>query len=129
MRTLIRVIAGLNAAFQVLVGLISVASPRTAAGLFKVEIASVALLALIRMFGGLLAASGIISGVIAKDPDESRGFLRAYAACLLLNVGADVAVISAGEMQFSQLASGMVLELVLALLILAYPAKKGVLAG
>jgi hypothetical protein len=124
MKRAVQVVAGLNGLFGIVVGLMSVAAPRVAAGAFKVDGTSVALLALIRMFGGLLAASGIISSVIARNPDESRTLIRAYAACLAVNVAADIAVIGAGEMQFAQLASGMLLEALLAILLVVYQARR-----
>jgi hypothetical protein len=120
MRKIVVVVAGLNAVFQLLVGLLSVASPDTAAVAFKVTVASPAMLALIRMFGGLLASSGVISAIIAKNPDRDRSLVLAFAAGLLLNVAADTAVIAAGELRFDQLAAGMVLEIVLAFLLFFY---------
>jgi Domain of unknown function (DUF4345) len=119
MKKIVQAVAGFNAVFQLVVGLLSVVSPLTAAAAFKVEGESPVLLALIRMFGGLLASSGIISALIAKNPDRDRGLVRAYAGCLLLNVAADVVVIASGELRFDQLAVGMVLELVLATLLVA----------
>jgi hypothetical protein len=121
MKTAVRILAALNAVFQIIVGLLSVASPPAAAAAFKVEIGSPAMAALIRMFGGLLAASGILSGYIAKDPDRDRALCRVYAVALLVNVVTDVIVIGAGELRFDQLASGMILELVLAIVLLVRP--------
>jgi hypothetical protein len=120
MRKIVVGVAALNAVFQLLVGLLSVASPETAAVAFKVTVAAPAMLALIRMFGGLLASSGVISVLIAKNPDRDRSIVIAFAGCLLFNVAADTAVIMAGEMRFDQLAAGMVLQTVLALLLLFY---------
>ena len=120
MKKLVRALAGFNSAFQVLVGLLCIAAPVVAAAAFKVDIASPAMRALLRMFGGLLASTGILSALIARDPDRDRGFVLAFTACLLLNVGADVVVIGAGELRFDQLAVGMLLELVLAAVLLAY---------
>jgi hypothetical protein len=118
MRKIVRAAAALTAVFQILVGLLSVASPETAAAAFKVSVAAPAMLALIRMFGGLFATTGVISALIAQNPDRDRSLVTAFAACLLLNVGADVAVIAAGELRFDQLAVGMLLELSLAVLLL-----------
>ena len=126
MRRVVQIVGWLNAAFGLLVGLLAVASPTAAAGAFKVGVDSPAMLALIRMFGGLLASSGIVSAVIAKDPDRYPVLVRAYAACLVLNVATDALVIASGEMRFDQVASGMLLELLLGVLLFAYrPAKAG----
>lgn len=120
MRKVVVGVAALNAVFQLLVGLLSVVSPEAAARAFKINVAAPAMLALIRMFGGLLASSGVISALVAKNPDRDRSLVIAFAACLLLNDAADGAVISAGEMRFDQLASGMLLQASLALLLFFY---------
>ena len=120
MRRVVQIVGWLNAAFGLLVGLLAVASPMAAAGAFKVGVDSPAMLALIRMFGGLLASSGIVSAVVAKDPDRYPILVRAYAACLLLNVATDALVIASGEMRFDQVASGMLLELLLGVLLFVY---------
>jgi hypothetical protein len=124
MRRVVQIVGLLNAAFGVLVGLLAVASPMAAAGAFKVSVDSPAMLALIRMFGGLLASSGIVSAVVARDPDRYPVLVRAYAACLVLNVATDALVVASAEMRFDQVASGMLLELLLAVLLFAYrPAR------
>jgi hypothetical protein len=120
MKRLVRAVAALNAVFQVAVGALSVGSPHAAAAAFKVDLGTPALSALIRMFGGLLLASGLISGLIARNVDESAALRRVYAVCLAVNVTADLCVIGAGEMAFGQLAAGMILEAVLAALLLTY---------
>lgn len=120
MRTMVKVVAGLNALFQGLVGLVCIIAPSTAANLFKVEVSGVAMLALLRMFGGLLTSNGVVSGLIAQNPDRDRGLVAAYSALLLLNVGADLVVIGTGELRFDQLAIGMLLEAVLAVLLIFY---------
>jgi len=116
-RNIVRAVAALTTVFQVLVGLLSVASPETAAAAFKVSVAAPAMLALIRMFGGLFLTSGIICALVAQNPDRDRPLVTAFAACLLFNVVADVAVIATGELRFDQLAVGMLLELLLAVLL------------
>jgi hypothetical protein len=118
MRKIVQIVAWLNAAFGLLVGLLAVASPVAAAGAFKVSVDSPAMLALIRMFGGLLASSGVVSGFIARDPDAHPALARTYAAILLLNVATDGLVIASQQMRFDQVASGMLLELLLAVLLL-----------
>jgi len=120
MRKVVVAIAALTAVFQILVGLLSVVSPEIAAQTFKVVVAAPAMLALIRMFGGLFVSSGVICALIAKNPDRDRSLVLAFAGCLVLNVAADIAAIMAGEIRFDQLAVGMILETVLALLLFAY---------
>jgi len=56
---------------------------------------------------------------IAKNPDRDRPLVHAFAGCLVLNLAADIAAIVAGEIRFDQLAAGMILETMLALLLFA----------
>ena len=123
MTNAVRAMATLNAVFQVSVGLLSVVSPLAAAAAFKVDPCSPAMLALIRMFGGLLAASGTVSALVARNPGRDPGLIVAFAASLLVNVTADVVVIGAGELHFDQLAVGMLIEFVLAALLIVLRAQ------
>jgi len=122
MRTFLRVVAGLNAVFQGLLGVLSMASPTVAAGLFQLEGLPPPALALIRMFGGLLAGSGLISAVVARNPDANPGLPAAYALTCVLNLAADTLVGISGAMRFSQLALGMLLQ---AILVVAVAANLG----
>ncbi len=103
----------LGCVFQGIVGLLSIASPAAAAGLFQLEGLAPSQLALIRMFGGLLAGSGVISFVVARNPEANPGLPAAYALTCLLNLAADTLVGFSGAMRFSQLALGMLLQAVL----------------
>jgi cytochrome c oxidase subunit IV len=113
MRTFLRVVAGLNAVFQGILGVLSIASPTVAAGLFQLEGLAPPSLALIRMFGGLLAGSGVISAVVARNPEANPGLPAAYALTCVLNLAADTLVGLSGAMRFSQLAFGMLLQAIL----------------
>jgi hypothetical protein len=124
MRRVLVAVAWLNAVFGVVVGSLATVSPVVAAGAFKVSVDSPAMLALIRMFGGLLASSGLVSAIVAKDPDGYPLLTKTYAGILLLNVSADALVIASSEMRFDQVASGMLLELLLAALLLAYKPRR-----
>ena len=125
MRTLLRVVAGVNAVFQGLLGLLSIASPAMAAGLFQLEGLVPSSLALIRMFGGLLAGSGLISAVVAKNPEANPGLPTAYALTCVLNLAADTLVGFSGAMRFSQLALGMLLQALLVIAVAANSRRPG----
>jgi hypothetical protein len=125
MRKLVQGMGLLNALFGIIVGTLAVVSPNSAAATFKVAVESAAMLGLVRMFGALLGSSGIISLLVARDPDAYPLLTRGYAAILILNVLGDLLVIQSGELQFAQIASGMMIELVLGVLLFAYnPATK-----
>jgi hypothetical protein len=119
MRAFLRVVAGLNAVFQGPLGVLSMASPAVAAGVFQLEGVGPPGLALIRMFGGLLAGSGLISAVVAKNPEANPGLPAAYALTCLLNLAADTLVGLSGAMRFSQLALGMLLQAILVVAVAA----------
>src|SRR5258708_24455166 len=119
MRTLLRVVAGVNALFQGLVGIVATASPSAAAGLFQLESLAPAGLALIRMFGGLLLGSGLISAVVARNPEANPGLPAAYAVTCVFNLAADTLVVLSGAMRFSQLALGMLLQAILVVVVAA----------
>ncbi len=123
MKKIVQGLAGFNALFQALLGVACIVAPVGAAGLFHVEASGPTTLALVRMFGGLLAASGAVSAWVALDPDRDRAFLRLFGGALLVNVAADCAVIGAGELRFDQLAAGMLIELALAVLLFVYGAR------
>jgi hypothetical protein len=125
MRTLLRVVAGVNAIFQGLLGLLSIASPEMAAGLFQLEGLVPSSLALIRMFGGLLAGSGLISAVVARNPEANPGLPTAYALTCVLNLAADTVVGFSGAMRFSQLALGMLLQALLVIAVAANSRRPG----
>jgi hypothetical protein len=120
MKKAVQGVAALNALFGLVVGLLCVAGPATAAAAFQIDAGAPAVHALVRMFGGLLAASGIVSALLAKDPSRDAGLVVGYAACLLVNVTADSVVIAAGELRFDQLAGGMVIQALLAGLLLVH---------
>ena len=120
MRTLLRVAASINAVFQVLLGLVAVASPQVAAGLFQLQGLGRPELAVVRMFGGLLAGSGLLSAIIARSPEANPGLLVGYALACMLNLIADTSVCLSGEMRFSQLALGMAPQ---ALIVIAIAAR------
>ena len=113
MRSFLRIVAGVNAVFQGFVGVLAIASPTAAAGLFHLEDLAPIALALIRMFGGLLAGSGLISAVIATNPERNPGLPAAYAMACMLNLAADMLVGLSRALPFSRLAAGMLLQVIL----------------
>src|SRR2546428_13696822 len=119
MRTFLRVAAGVNAVFQGLLGVVSVARPTVAAGLFQLEGLSPPGLALIRIVGGLLAGSGLLSAVVAKNPEANPALPVADALACLINLVADTLIGLSGAMRFSQLAPGMLLQAILVVAVVA----------
>src|SRR5216684_629332 len=94
MRTFLRVVAGLNAVFQGLLGV-------------------------------LLAGSGLVSAVVARNPEANPGLPAAYALTCVLNLAADTLVGLSGAMRFSQLAIGMLLQAILVIAVAANSRRPG----
>jgi hypothetical protein len=113
MRTALRVLADLNGAFQCIVGLLCVLAPGAAGALFGIVVPTPITLALTRMFGGLLVGSGLLSALLARDPDRNPDLAWLVAAACVVNVASDAMVVSHGELRFDQLAVGIVLQVVL----------------
>jgi len=118
MRTALRVIAAVNGVFQVLVGLLCTVSPTTAATIFELTSTGPSVLALTRMFGGLLFGSGLTSLLVARSPERNPDLLLLLIASCVVNVSADAMVVSHGEMPFKHLAGGVILQVILIVLAL-----------
>jgi hypothetical protein len=124
MRSALRVLAGLNAVFQLLVSAICVTAPGAAAKLFELVQTGSSIFALTRMFGGLLFGSGLLSAMVARDPDRNRDLPILLAAACVVNISADMLVVANGEMTFGQLAAGVILQVLVAGLAIAHVAKR-----
>jgi drug/metabolite transporter (DMT)-like permease len=124
MRSALRILCGLNAAFQILVGLLCTIAPAAADKVFELAQTGPSIFALTRMFGGLLFGSGMLSGLVARDPDRNRDLPILLAAACVVNVSADMLVVGNGEMPFGNLAVGVILQVVLVALALAYVSKR-----
>jgi len=122
MRTSLRILAALNALFQCGVGLWCVVVPDAAAAAFGLAAEQLApsTLALTRMFGGLLVGGGLLSALVARDPERNPDLVLLAIIASVANVGADLLVASAGHMALEHLAAGMVLQSLLAIVATAY---------
>lgn len=128
MLTVVRILAVLTAAFQILVGVAALLAPTVAADAFALPPdLPAAVVALIRMFGGLLAGTGLlVARVSLPSPPPFRTVL---AAALLLNVATDGLVLATGAMTFGQVGAGMVLEALLGVALLATGGSSGAMNG
>lgn len=124
MRSALRVLAGLNAVFQCVVGLLCIGAPAAAAKVFELAQTGPSVFALTRMFGGLLAGSGLLSALVARDPDRNRDLPLLLAAACVVNVSADLTVVASDEMPFKHLAGGVILQVILILLVAGHRATR-----
>jgi hypothetical protein len=124
MRPTLRIVASLNALFQLLVGLLCVLSPSATASVFQLAQTGPSVFALIRMFGGLLFGCGLLSALVAHDPDRNRDLPALLATACAVNVAADAIVVGSGDMLFGQLAVGVILQLLVIGVAIGYVAKR-----
>jgi hypothetical protein len=124
MHTALRVLAAFNGLFQIAVGLLCVSAPIAAASAFQLVDANASTQALARMFGGLLVGSGLLSALVAFDPDRNRDLPALLAVASIVNIAADAAVVAAGQMTFSQLAAGIILQVAVIAAALAHVARR-----
>ena len=113
MRQIARVLAGVNAVYQGLAGLLSIVSPQLAAAAFKIGEPAPAAAALIRIAGGLLVGNALWLGLLARAPDAHPLLVPLVIAGCAVNLTADLAIVLAGDMRFDQLAVGMALQMLL----------------
>ena len=115
MRTYTRIIFGLNALYQIVLGIVCLVAPATAVALHggtDTDLCSTLLLVTFRMVGVNLIPAGVISAVVAADPDKRpilRTLLGMVAALQLICWGI---VIGMHDLSASHIAS-MVLDSVI----------------
>ncbi len=124
MRSALRVLASLNALFQVAVGLLCIFTPIAAAKVFQLGQIGPSVYALTRMFGGLIFGSGLLSALVARDPDRNPDLPLLLVISCVANVGADAMVVANGEMLFGQVAVGVFLQVVVVGVAVAYLAAR-----
>lgn len=123
MRTYTRVVFGVNAIYQIVVGAIFLASPVQAIGLYGFpasENASVAAHVAIRGLGGLILVTGLISVRIARNPDTDRVLLPVMGAVSVAAVVSWAAALAAHEAQVSQVALDLIVQALLLVAVLGY---------
>ena len=113
MRRIARVLAGVNAVYQGLAGILCIASPPLAAGAFKIGEPAPVVAALIRIAGGLLVGNALWLGLLARAPEAHPLLAPLVIAGSVVNLAADAAIIFASDMRFDQLGAGMVLQFLL----------------
>jgi len=121
MRRISRVLAGVNAVYQGVAGLLCIVSPLLAGGAFKIGEPSPVAAALIRIAGGLLVGNALWLALTARAPEAHPLLVPLVIAGAAVNLAADAAILVAGDMRFDQLGAGMVLQgLLVAALLLAH---------
>jgi peptidoglycan/LPS O-acetylase OafA/YrhL len=124
MRTLARALAGFNALYQGVVGLLCIASPVVAAGAFKVPGDVASTRGMVRIVGGLLFGNAVFLAIFARDPEKNPSLAAALSAGAIANVTADVLICSSGDMAWSQLGVGIGAQVAMLIPLLAFALRK-----
>jgi hypothetical protein len=120
MRRLARVVAGVNAVYLGAVGLLSIASPGTAAVVYQLGSLTATSSALSRIVGGLMVGSALVLAAFAANPEANPWLGVLIAAGAVFNVAADVVACLAGELRWAQVAGSLVFQTALAVVVVAY---------
>ena len=126
MRWYVRIVFGLNTIYQVVIGLIALLAPTMMLGLYgatDVDKQVILLLASMRGLGFYIVFGGIISALIAMNPDRHPILLRLIAALAVLTIIGWVLTLAFGEMKISQVGIDLVIQVLLLIGALGYYAK------
>lgn len=115
-----RGLAGINAAYQGAIGLLSMASPQRAGAVYQLPFLSPTSSALSRILGGLMVGNALVLAVFARDPEASTVLAPLLLAGCGANLAADVTACSAGEIRWRQVAGSLGFQLALAAMLGSY---------
>jgi hypothetical protein len=103
----------LNAIYQGGVGLLLIAHPPAAGAIYGLSALSAIGAALCRIVGGLMAGNALVLAAFAMQPEANPGLAPLLAAGCMLNLAADGAACTAGEIRWSQVAGSLIFQLLL----------------
>lgn len=126
MRWYVRIVFGLNTIYQVIVGLIALLVPAMMLGIYgatEMDKQVLLLLAAMRGMGFFIVFGGIISAIIALNPDRHPILLRLMAVLAALTIVGWVLTLFFGEMKMSQVGLDIVVQVLLLIGALSYYPK------
>ena len=126
MRLYVRIVFGLNAVYQVVIGLIGLFAPMTMLGLYGAAAADkevILLHAAMRGLGYFIVFGGIISIFVAKNPDRHPILLRLMAILAVLTLVGWILTLVFKEMSISQVGIDMAVQVLLLIGALGYYPK------
>lgn len=120
-----RWLAGLNALYEVVVGVLSLAAPRAAGAVYRLAPADLSdtALALTRIVGGLMVAHGLALALFARDPAKVPSLAPVLLVGAAANLLAAVVPCAVGELAWSQLAGSLTFQGLLVLTLAAYSVR------
>jgi len=126
MRSYVRIVFGLNTIYQVVIGLIALLVPTMMLGIYhanEMDKQVLLLLAAMRGLGFYIIFGGVISAIIALNPDRHPILLRLMAVLAVLTIIGWVLTLAFHEMTISQVGVDIVVQILLLIGALGYYAK------
>jgi hypothetical protein len=123
MRWYVRIVFGLNTIYQVVIGLIALLVPTMMLGLYgatDVDKQVILLLAAMRGLGFYIVFGGIISALVAINPDRYPILLRLMAALAVLTLVGWILTLVFCEMKISQVGIDLAVQVLLLIGALGY---------
>ena len=124
-RAAARLMAGLNALYEVAVGALSLFAPRAAGAVYRLaaEDLSPTALALTRILGGLMVAHGLTLALFVRDPERVLPLVPVLLAGGVANLLAAALPCLLGELAWAQVAGSLAFQSLLVLALAAYAVK------
>jgi hypothetical protein len=123
MRWYVRIVFGLNAAYQVVIGLVALLAPLTMLGLYGASDADKQVLflhAAMRGLGFYILFGGVLSALVALDPDRHPVLLALMGTLAVLTIVGWSLTLAFGEMQIGQVGVDLVVQALLLVGALGY---------
>ena len=109
-RQIARGLAGLNAAYQGAIGLLSMVSPSAAGRVYQLPPLSPTSSALIRILGGMMVGNALVLSAFTRDPEANPALASLLLAGCGANVAADAIACRSGEIRWRQVAGSPVFQ-------------------
>lgn len=126
MRWYVRIVFGLNTIYQVVIGLIALLVPTMMLGIYhanEMDKQVLLLLAAMRGLGFYIVFGGVISAIIALNPDRHPILLRLMAVLAVLTIIGWVLTLAFHEMTIAQVGIDIVVQILLLIGALGYYPK------
>lgn len=118
--SLLRILSGLNAAYQGVVGLLSILAPEQAGKMYQLTNLSPESAALTRILGGMMVGNALLLAVFAREPKQNPSLPALIVAGTVANLAAPLVACLKGEIRLTQVAGSIGFQSVFLLVLLAY---------
>jgi hypothetical protein len=112
-RPIARGLAGLNAGYEGIVGLLLLASPTAGGAVYQLTALSPVSRALSRILGGLMVGNALVLALFSRRPETHPSLAPLLAAGCAVNIAADVSACLAEEIHWRQVAGSLAFQFAL----------------